>query len=197
MMLVEESQVPAAVLPVDRLRSHLRMGTGFVEESVQDEVLGSFLRAAMAAVEARTSKALIIRGFVLTLDDWRDPCAQPLPLAPVESVTAVTLVDSYGVATEVQASRYRLQADSQVPRLRPRGAALPRVETGGAVEIRFRAGFGAVFDDLPADLAQAVMLLAAHYYEYRDETALGQGCMPFGVTSLVARYRPMRLGAPT
>ena len=38
------------------------------------------------------------------------------------------------------------------------------------------------------------MLLASHYYEYRDETALSQGCMPFGVTSLIARYRPIRLG---
>ena len=44
------------------------------------------------------------------------------------------------------------------------------------------------------NLAQAVLLLAAHYYDYRAETALGQGCMPFGVTSLIARYRPLRVG---
>ena len=44
-----------------------------------------------------------------------------------------------------------------------------------------------------ADLAQAVMLLAAHYYEYRDETALAEGCMPFGVASLIERYRIVRL----
>ena len=47
---------------------------------------------------------------------------------------------------------------------------------------------------LPDDLAQAVMLLAAHYYEYRDDTALGEGCMPFGVSSLIERYRRVRLG---
>ncbi len=39
------------------------------------------------------------------------------------------------------------------------------------------------------------MLLAAHYYEYRSETALSEGCMPFGVASLLARYRNLRLGA--
>ena len=82
-----------------------------------------------------------------------------------------------------------------LPRLVPLGGSLPSVPTGGAVEIRFDAGFGAGFADLPADLGQAVLLLAAHYYEYRDETALGQGCMPFGVSSLLARFRPMRLGA--
>ena len=55
------------------------------------------------------------------------------------------------------------------------------------------AGFATGWDELPADLAQAVLLLAAHYYEYRNETALSDGCMPFGVTSLVQRYRPMRI----
>ena len=37
------------------------------------------------------------------------------------------------------------------------------------------------------------MLLAAHYYEYRDTTALGEGCMPFGVSSLIQRYRVSRI----
>ncbi len=57
----------------------------------------------------------------------------------------------------------------------------------------FRAGFGAGWADIPADLAQAVLLLAAHYYEYRDEVSLSQGCMPFGVSSLIERYRTVRL----
>lgn len=80
-----------------------------------------------------------------------------------------------------------------VPRLMPAGGTLPGLPEGGAVEVRFSAGFGA-WGDLPADLAQAVLLLAAHYYEYRDETALAEGCMPFGVTSLIARYRRLRVG---
>ena len=37
-------------------------------------------------------------------------------------------------------------------------------------------------------------MLAAHYYEYRHETRLGDGCMPFGVSSLIERYRPLRIG---
>ena len=49
--------------------------------------------------------------------------------------------------------------------------------------------------DLPADLGQAVLLLAAHYYEFRHETQLGDGCMPFGVTSLIERYRTVRVFA--
>ncbi|MBU2960134.1 head-tail connector protein [Citreicella sp. C3M06] len=194
MMLIEETQVPDAALPVDALKRHLRLGSGFAEDDVQDAVLGSFLRAAMAAVEARTGKALISRGFVWTLHQWRDPQAAVFPIAPVSAVSQLAIVDRFGAAELREASDYRLEQDGFAPKLRPMASVLPGIPGGGAAEIRFTAGYGPGFDDLPADIAQAVLLLAAHYYEYRDETSLSQGCMPFGVTSLIARYRPMRMG---
>ncbi|KUF11938.1 head-tail connector protein [Pseudoponticoccus marisrubri] len=194
MMLVEETQVPEAALPVEALKRHLRLGSGFAEDDVQEAVLGSFLRAALAAIEARTGKALITRGFLATFSTWRDMTGQVLPVAPVTAVTELTIVDRFGGATQIAPGAYRLQPDSFAPRLVPQASYLPSIPEGGAAEIRFEAGYGAAFDALPDDLKQAVLLLAAHYYEYRDETALSEGCMPFGVTSLIARYRPVRLG---
>ena len=193
MMLIEETTVPDEALPVEQFKAHLRQGTGFGEDTLQLAVLTGFLRAAIAAIEARTGKVLIARTFAWKLAAWRDRMGQPLPVAPVTSVLQVTLVNALDVVTDIPISQFRLEQDFQRPRLRPVGAALPLVPTGGAVQIRFSAGFAASWDGLPADLAQAVLLLAAHYYEYRNETALGDGCMPFGVTSLVQRYRPMRL----
>lgn len=195
MMLVEETLVPDTALPVAGLQEHLRIGTGFATSDLQEGVLLSFLRAAIAAIEARTSKALISRSFLLSLDDWQSTTRQRLPIAPVQAVTEVTVVDGYGSATVVDPQDYRLRPDFFAPELRPTRAALPGVPSNGGVEIRFDAGYGATFGSVPEDLKQAVMLLAAHYYEYRDETGLSQGCMPFGVTSLIARYRPLRLGA--
>ena len=194
MYLIEESQIPEAALPVTRLRDHLRMGSGFVEDGLQDGLLGGFLRAAMAAVEARTGKALLVRGFLCSLHRWRDVTGQVLPIAPVRLVTQITLVDAFGAGAVVDVAHYALVADGDAPKVVPRGGCLPSIPEHGSAEVRFQAGMADAFGDLPADLAQAVMLLAAHYYEYRDETALGQGCMPFGVTSLIARYRPMRMG---
>mgnify|MGYP006275865219 CR=1 FL=1 len=193
MFLLEENQIAEAALPVADLRQHLRLGTGFAEDTLQDPVLGSFLRAAFAAIEGRTSRALITRRFVLTLRDWRDQDAQPLPIAPVEGVVSVDVIDAEDTATTVDAADFRLDRDAFAPVLRAR-RAFPAVPTGGRVEIRFDAGYGPDFADLPGDLRQAVLLLAAHYYEFRDETALSQGCMPFGVSSLIARYAPVRLG---
>jgi uncharacterized phiE125 gp8 family phage protein len=194
MMLVEETQVPEAALPVAELKQHLRLGSGFAEDDVQDPVLKSFLRAALAAIEARTGKALIQRSFVVTVDRWREATGQFLPVTPVQSVTDVSIIDQFGVEAELDSSAYRLKKDVFHPEVKPAGHCLPGIPLGGSAEIRFQAGYGLAFGDMPADLQQAVLLLASLYYEYRDETARGQGCMPFGGTSLIARYRPVRMG---
>ncbi len=195
MMFIEETAIADAALPVDQFKAHLRLGSGFVEGDTQDEVLTGFLRAAIAAIEARTGKVLIERYFSWSLNGWRDPESEVLPVAPVVSVGAVTLTDALGVETVADSATYRLERDAQRPRVRAAGSCLPRIQKGGSVKIAFTAGMAADWGGLPADLGQAVLLLAAHYYEYRDETALGAGCMPFGVTSLIQRYRMVRFGA--
>ncbi|WP_045319901.1 head-tail connector protein, partial [Limimaricola cinnabarinus] len=81
MRLIETGVVPETSLPVEGLRAHLRLGTGFAETGLQDTGLAGFLRAAIAAIEARTGKVLLARGFALELTRWRDACRQPLPVA--------------------------------------------------------------------------------------------------------------------
>lgn len=192
-MLVEETEVPQVALPVSEFKAHLRQGTGFAEDGLQDGVLEGFLRAALAAIEARTGKVLIARAFSLRLTAWADAVGQALPVAPVTAITEVVLIDRDGGEVVYDPALYRLEPDMQRPRLMPVGALLPVLPAGGAVRIAFEAGMGADWAALPADLGQAVMLLAAHYYEYRDDTALKSGCMPFGVTSLIERFRTVRL----
>ncbi|MEP3333800.1 head-tail connector protein [Sedimentitalea sp.] len=187
MMLIEETTVPDVALPVAEFKAHLRLGTGFGEDSLQEDVLKGFLRAAIAAIEARTGKVLISRNFTWTLTGWRDRAGQVLPVAPVTEITQVTMIDAIDIEAQLTASDYRLEPDSQRPRLRPAGSLLPMIKTGSTVRIGFVAGFAETWGGLPADLGQAVLLLAAHYYEYRNETALSDGCMPFGVTSLIQR----------
>ncbi|WP_372884801.1 head-tail connector protein [Shimia sp.] len=195
MMLVEETTVLSAALPVAEFKEHLRLGSGFDDDGLQETVLESFLRASIAAIEARTGKALLERPFAWTLPRWRDAARQPLPVAPVSALAEVSLVDRMGEAVVVAPSVYRLVPDAQHPELRPVGNCLPSIPSEGQAEVRFLAGYGPDWSDVPADLRQAVMLLAAHYYEYRDDMALSGGCMPFGVTSLIERYRAVRLGA--
>ncbi len=193
MILTEVAQVPDSALPLEAFKAHLRLGTGFGEDSLQDSVLNGFLRAAISAIEARTSKALLRRAFEWKLPRWRDPAAATLPVAPVVAISSVVMEGGDGSETPVDPVLYYLEQDAHHPKLRPVHGAMPMIANGGAAKITFEAGFGATWGDLPADLAQAVLMLAAHYYEYREDTGLHGGCMPFGVTSLIERYRATRL----
>lgn len=193
-MLIEETNVPDAALPVAAFKAHLRMGTGFAEDTLQDAVLSGFLRAAMAAIEARTGKILIEREFTLSLMALADAATVALTVAPVTVIADVQRVSRNGAQQLVDASAYWLERDGHTPRLRATGAGLPTLEAGGELRVRFLAGYGPEWDDVPVDMQQAVLMLAAHYYEYRHDTALAAGCMPFGVTSLIERFRVMRLG---
>jgi len=190
-MLIEETAVPETALPIEPFKAHLRLGTGFGEDTLQDGLLAGFLRAALAAIEGRTGKVLLARDFTWTVSSWRDRGGVVFPAAPVRAVSAVVLVDAEGGESSV--ADWRLERDEAAPRLCPVGALLPMVPRGGSVRIGFRAGMAEDWSGLPADLAQAVLMLAAHYYEYRAETGLSEGCMPFGVVSLIQRYRALRL----
>ncbi|WP_299962038.1 head-tail connector protein [uncultured Roseobacter sp.] len=195
MMLIEETTLRDAALPVEEFKAHLRLGTSFGQESAQDEVLAGFLRAAMAAIEARTGKVLMSRPFAWTLNFWRDRDRQLLPVAPISVLSRVVLTARDGTQEEVDPAAYWLERDGQRPFLRAAGSALPTIPPGGSALVGFEAGYGPGWTDLPPDLRQAMLLLAAHYYEYRDETSLSEGCMPFGVSSLIERYKLVRLGS--
>ncbi|MFV0334741.1 MAG: hypothetical protein ACK5JR_11815 [Tropicimonas sp.] len=193
MMLVEQTTPPAAALPVADFRDHLRLGTGFADDGAEDSLLQTFLRAAIAAVEAWTGKVLLEREFSLSLMGWRDGRAQVLPVAPVSEIGGMRIIDCLDWEVIVDPAKYRLQQDMHRPVVMARGSRLPNIPTQGSVRINFTAGFGPQWSDIPADLAQAVMLLAAYYYEYRHEMRVGGAVMPYGVSSLVDRWRNVRL----
>jgi uncharacterized phiE125 gp8 family phage protein len=196
MNLVELTEAPAAALPVQTLREHLRLGSGFADDSLQDGLLAGFLRAAIAAIEGRTGKALLSRDFAQSVTEWARPDRQPLAVAPVVEIAAVRLTDANGAEASLPPSAWRLDRDGSArPALVPVGAFLPRVPIGGQATVTFTAGYGPEWADVPPDLAHAVLMLAGHYHDFRHDTALGPGCMPFGVTALIERYRPLRLGA--
>lgn len=192
-MLIEETPIPDAALPLEAFKAHLRLGSGFGPGDVQDAVLASFLRAAIAAVEARTGKAVLTRQFCLSVTTWHMSDVHALPVAPVVTIERVEMVTWDGMRTVVNPDNYWLQRDAQRPKLQA-VSSLPAVPRGGVIDVIFEAGFAADWADLPSDLRQAVLMLAAHYYEYRNDTGLSEGCMPFGVSSLIERYRQMRLG---
>ena len=71
-------------------------------------------------------------------------------------------------------------------------AVVPAVPEAGFVTMTFAAGFGPAWDSVPADLAQAVLMLAARYYEDRGFDSGQQLALPHGVGALIERWRAVR-----
>lgn len=193
MMLVEQTAVPSVALPIAELKAHLRLGSGFSDDTFQDSLVEGYLRAAIAAVEARTAKMLVTRRFLWTLAHWRDQEAQALPCAPVAQIVSVSLVDAAGTVTAVDAARWRLVADTHRPKLKAHGLLLPDVPESGRAEVVFDAGFG-TWAEVPKDLGQAVFLLAAEFYDARHAGGMREGAgLPAAVTALIGRWRTVRM----
>ncbi|WP_273689144.1 head-tail connector protein [Ketogulonicigenium vulgare] len=168
MMLVEETTVDDAALPVAALGAFLRLGSGFGTDGLQDDLLRAFLRAALAAIEGRINKILIARSFAQQMTS-----GQALAVGPLRAVLSVTV--------DGTAQPYALAGTTIT------------APTTAKLTVRYDAGLADDFAALPADLQQAVLMLAAHYYEYRQDPALDGACMPFGVSALTERYRTLRL----
>lgn len=190
MMLIEQAQIADQDLPLAEFQAHLAMGTALDPDGVQTTVLAGFLRAAIAAIETKLGKILLQRAFEWHPTRVGDRIA--MPVGPILHVTQVDHMDASGVAQVIDPSSYNLDRSGDVVVL---NGAARNVPENGAVSVYFTAGITDTWARLPADLAQAVLMLATHYYEYRNDMGLSAGCMPFGVTSLIQRFRTVRLGS--
>lgn len=192
MLLVELTSTPLEDLPLEAFKGHLRLGRGFSDDGLQDEVLESYLRAAMAAVEARIGKMLFSRRLSWTLTRWAETSSQALPVAPVSELHALVLTDHGGTERVVDLASCTLVKDAHRPKLKAL-SSLPTIPQAGTATLTFQAGHSAAWTGIPADLREAVFLLAGHYYENRSDTTGSAGLMPFGVMSLLEAHRNIRL----
>lgn len=192
MILNETTTVPSEAIPVAAFSEHLHLGSGFADDGALNTVLETYLRAAISAIEARSGMALFQRNFTWMLYSWSNPNAQRVPIGPVQAITTIRLISALGAETIADAEDYRLQKEGHQSRIVATGVSLPHLPHNGSVEIGLEAGFGPGWDDIPADLRQSVLMLAAHHYEHR--TGKDVGTFPSGILALLEPYRTIRLG---
>lgn len=179
---------PAAAEPVALadLREHLRVDSG------QDEsLLAAYLAAARAYLERITGRALMPQTWRMTLDAFPTDAFE-LAIAPVQSITSISYLDTAGATQTVPGGSYVLDATRAPARvaLAP-GASWPATRSQpAAVTVQFVAGYtdAAV---VPAPLRHALMLLVGHWYEHREAVAGGAApsSVPLSFEALVAAYR--------
>jgi uncharacterized phiE125 gp8 family phage protein len=191
MMMVELTSIPTASLPVAELGHYLRLATGFADDGSEDAPLESCLRAAISAIESRIGKVLFERRFSMQVSQWQSGSAHKFPMAPISEIESVTLVNRAGQDSLLDPARYALRQDGDRPAVISIGPALPQPSLGGHIDVILRAGFGPNWADIPADLRQAVLIMAADFY---DGSGREKGDISFAVAMLIEPYRPLRIG---
>ena len=101
------TQPAAEPITLDQARAHCRIDT-----SSEDELLAGYLRSARVMAERYLSRALINQTLLWTVTPenpiWRGShhlhWALELPRAPVQSISSVTVLDSYGNSTAISAA---------------------------------------------------------------------------------------------
>ena len=172
---------------LEEARAHLRLDT-----DNEDTLLGAFLMAARVTLEAQTRRAFVTQSWRLILDAWPG-AAVTVPMAPISAVTAVTMNDP-GAPRSVAASHYDTALEGDAPRLVATSVWPAPARRIGGIHIDFTAGYGGAAD-VPAPLRQAILLLAAYWFEHREPVSHGDtaGELPLTVSALIAPYRLVHL----
>jgi len=193
MNLTETTPLTSADFPIAELKDYLRLGSGFADDNVQDVLLETCLRAAMGAIEARTAKVLIERSFDYSFYSYREENGGMLmPVSPLVYLNQFLIYDKAGGSTSYSKNDFQLLTDSQRPRLIAKNGNLPEIPELGWCLLRFLAGYGP-WASVPVNLQQAMLMLAASYYENRDVMVNGRAQMPLTVAALLEPFQRIRL----
>ena len=167
--------------------------------SADSTLIDRLIVAAVTWCERRTKRQFRNATWRVSLDDF-PRCGDRiiyLPLPPVQTVT-ITYVDTNGATQTLAADQYQLDTDSEPARLAEAyDATWPATRCVlNAVKITQVCGYGASPVSLPADLAQAVLMLVGHWYENREAVLTGTVSkeVEFSVGALLAPYRTNVLG---
>lgn len=170
-------------------KAHLR-----VAHDAEDELILGLVRAARAEVEAQTGMALIDQSWRLAMDAWPRDGTVRLRRHPVKEVLSVTVYGADGEAAVVDPESYQADLASRPARLHFTTPPAPERCLNG-IEIDFVAGFGEAGTDVPDLLKRAVLMLVAHWYEFRGSYGAADQpvAFPAGFDRLIATYRTGRL----
>ena len=195
MLLKEITPAARNPVPIREFGAHLRLAHGFNDDGSEDGLLELYLRNATAMIERRTSQALISRVHTLKVACWDRNGHLVMPIGPVQSIESIQLVSPTSTI-DLDPGDWSLQPGNTRQRLTGAlGGPLWALPHGSVAELRFTAGHGGSWNDVPDDLRQAVLLLAAHLYENRfgETDTIGAHGIPAGVLSITDLHRPIRL----
>jgi len=191
MPLVLTSAPALEPVSVSEAKDYLRVDT-----AIEDPVVASLILAARLHIEGALDIAMVTQSWSLFLDCWPEEGRVSIPLGPLKSVDSMKVYDADDAAQTVSPETYVVDLSSLRPCLvRQAGTVWPRPgRAANGIEIALTAGYGEAPDKVPQPIRQAVLMLAAHWYEQREPVVFEKPDeLPHGVADLLKPYRQVRL----
>jgi len=179
----------AAAVSLADVKRHLR-----IEHDDDDAYLTDLTSQSADYLESVCGLRLITQTWRQYLDAMPQSGCVRLAVQPVRSIAEMRVYDEAGDPQIVALTSLELDAVSSPPRLVVREAVQTARAVNG-IEIDIVAGFGDTPADVPDSLRRALLLLAAHAYEFRGAVPLDQqpASQPHGFRTLIAPFRRIGL----
>lgn len=165
-----------------------------VDHDSEDALISGLIAAARQDVERATGAALVDQTWRLTLDEWPVSATVMVNRYPLRQVVGVTVYDADGDGAEIDPADYIVDGNASPPRIHFRKTEASGQPING-IEIDLVAGFGDAGPDVPDQLRRAMLLLVAHWFEFR--ASVGPQDQPVsyppGYDRLLAGWKQRRL----
>ena len=178
-----------AVEPIDLAYAKIFLR---IDGADEDTLIETLIKTARHRVENMIGRTLISRSFVYRCTVPSGKCIV-LPRPPLLSVTRLTLVAENDQAVDVPVSDYSVtkRRDPAQINLKPHKNWTDYLVEFVTLEVEFTAGYGDTPDDIPLPIRQAILLLLARSYEFREMSE--SPAVPIMVDALLAPYRLVQL----
>lgn len=168
-------------------KAHLR-----VDIADDDTLITNLIKAATIYAESVTRRQFIDASFTLYLPEF--PGVIEVPRPPIDSVTTLKYYNSAGTLTTLTAvTDYVVDTTGIIATVRPAYSKdWPATrDVWDAVQLIFKAGYGAATTDVPEPIRQAILLMVGHWYAHREPVVVGTtaGEVPLAVGALLSPYR--------
>lgn len=160
---------------------HARVASGAAE----DTLIQGYIAAATSYVEQHLGQSVSEQTWRLDLDEFPDEIE--LPLGPVLGVVSVEYYSDATTVATILDTDYQVDLSSYPSRIVPVSGWPTPYDRVNPISVTFTTGF----DEVPAAVKQAILILVSDFYHFRENVAPGQTIpeLPFAVKSLLSLYR--------
>lgn len=165
-------------------KAHLR-----VDHADDDTLIAANVAAARAHVEARTGTRLYTQTVSMKAESWDDLAS--LPVAPIQSITSVSYVDTAGAPQTLSTDYYDARLFGLEPGLALKfGQSWPPMQDRSLLTVVAVVGYGAAGTQ-PPEVIHAIKLVVGDMYEHRETVGAGAVSLPVASTvdALLANHR--------